>query len=198
MMNIYKKLSTYWIAKFTVVLIVVLFSNRSVAQDSLAVYKLDSVHTARKAAIVAAIFPGGGHIYNQVYKTSEMKNKLWWKLPIVYGGLGTAIYFSVFNHQEFTFFHEERLNRLDANFTTELAYSDGQLKTLQEQYRTWRDYSIIAGLGVYLLQIVDANVEGHLMHFDISNELSLDVHPSVLFSQDKNMIFGGGIVISFR
>ncbi len=197
-MNIYKKLSTYWIAKSILILLVVLSSAPSFAQDSLAVYKLDSVHSARKSAIVAAIIPGGGHIYNQIYKTSDMKNKLWWKLPIVYGGLGAAVYFTVFNHQEYTFFHNERLNRLDPNFATNLAYSDGQLKTLQEQYRAWRDYSIIAGLGVYLLQLVDANVEGHLMHFDISNELSLDAHPSLMFSQDKNMIFGGGIVISFR
>ncbi len=58
-------------------------------------------------------------------------------------------------------------------------YSSDQLKVIQEDYRRWRDLSVISFIGIYLLQLVDANVEGHLIHFDNSNDLSLDLFPFI-------------------
>ena len=58
-----------------------------------------------------------------------------------------------------------------------ILYSSEQLKLIQNEYRRLRDFSIISFLGVYLLQIIDANVEAHLFLFDISDNLSINFKP---------------------
>jgi hypothetical protein len=108
----------------------------------------------------------------------HLKNRLWWKLPIIYGGLGTTTYLIKFNHQEFRAIKDERLSRQDGNSAVNyITYSSGQLKLIQSQYRRLRDFSIISFLGVYLLQIIDANVEANLFLFDISDNLSINFKP---------------------
>jgi hypothetical protein len=123
------------------------------------------------------------------------KNKLWWKLPIIYGGIGGGVYMTGFNHSEFKAFKQERINRLDANYDylsgNFSLYSTGQLAEIQEQYRKWRDMSVIATLGFYLLQIIDANVEAHLMHFDTSNDLTWHIRPTFLMPQLSTEICTG-------
>jgi hypothetical protein len=42
---------------------------------------------------------------------------------------------------------------------------------------------------IYVLQIVDATVDGHLFYFDISDDLSLNIQPNVL--PQKNQTFAG-------
>ncbi|MFT6783903.1 MAG: hypothetical protein ACJA1A_003845 [Saprospiraceae bacterium] len=159
---------------------------------------VDTIHTPKKATICSAVFPGAGQVYNQIYKLPEMKNNLWWKLPIVYGGLGYTSYLIAFNQGQFNYFHQERLNRLDASYVSPTSYSDSQLQTLQEQYRGWRDYAIIATVGVYLLQIVDAKVEAHLMHFDVSDDLSLDIGPFSSYAIVNRQPIGASLVFSFK
>ncbi|CAG5084825.1 DUF5683 domain-containing protein [Parvicella tangerina] len=151
-------------------------------KDSLKQLKLDSVHKPKISLVASAIFPGMGQIYNQVYKVKGQRNNLWWKLPVIYGGVGTSIYFVYTNQQSYRSFRNERINRLDDNYvSTDYAYlSDSQLKVYQDQYDRWRNLSIIGGLGIYLLQLIDANVEGHLMHFDTSDDLSFRLQPDVL------------------
>ncbi len=151
-------------------------------KDSLEQLKLDSVHKPKVALIASAIFPSGGQIYNQIYKVKGQRNSLWWKLPIIYGGVGASTYFIISNHQFYRSFKNERIARLDdAYVSTEYAYlSDNQLKVYQDQYERWRNLSVIGGLAVYLLQVIDANVEGHLMHFDTSDDLTFRFQPNVL------------------
>jgi hypothetical protein len=145
----------------------------------------DSVHSPKTATIMAAILPSAGHIYNHFKRLPHHKNKLWWKLPIIYGGIGGGIYLTGFNHGEFKAFKQERINRLNPDYdylTGDFSlYSTGQLAEIQEQYRKWRDMSVIATLGFYLLQLIDANVEAHLMHFDTGNDLSWHFRP-ILYS----------------
>ncbi|MCB9197136.1 MAG: hypothetical protein H6600_01660 [Flavobacteriales bacterium] len=156
------------------------FSAQDKGQDSITNFeKVDSAHNPKVSLIASAIFPGAGQIYNQLYKIKGQKSNLWWKLPIIYGGVGVAGYFIYTNHSYYKDFHNERLARLDdAYVSTNFAYlSDSQLKVYQDQYERWRNLSIIGGLGVYLLQVIDANVEGHLMHFDTSDDLSFQLIP---------------------
>lgn len=158
------------------------FLGQSTKKDSLDKIKLDSVHKPKVSLITSVIFPGGGQIYNQFYKVKGQKNNLWWKLPIIYGGLGASGYFIVTNHQNYKMFKNERIARLDDAYvsTTFSSLSDEQLKVYQYQYERWRNLSAIAALGVYLLQVIDANVEGHLMHFDVSDDLTFRLQPGAL------------------
>lgn len=174
------------------------FSQEQSKKDSVAQYRLDSIHKPKVSLIASAILPGGGQIYNQIYKTTGQRNHLWWKLPIIYGGLGTTVYMTISNNFYYKTFKGERIARLDDSYvsTTYAALSDSQLKVYQDQYDRWRNLSIIGGLGIYLLQMIDANVEGHLMHFDTSDELSLSWRPT-LISLANSSVAGFSFRISF-
>lgn len=161
--------------------------------------EVDTAHSPKIATILSGVIPSSGLIYNQVYKVAGQKSTLWWKLPIIYGGLGAMTYLAVTNHQEYRMFKDERLARLDANYqSTDLAFlSDSQLKVYQDQYDRWRNLSIIGGLLVYTLQLIDANVEAHLMHFDTSDNLSFNWKPTVNVL-GNSAAYGVSLRISFK
>jgi len=147
----------------------------SQSSDSTTNVEVDTSHTARKATILSAVIPGAGQIYNNLHRPITQKNRLWWKLPIIYGGLGASTYMYFENQKTFKEYRNLRLELLEGNTT--IPYSDQQLSSIEEQYRKWRDLSIISGLAVYLLNVIDANVEGTLLHFDNSDDLSLNISP---------------------
>lgn len=129
-----------------------------------------TVHSPQKAALYSAVLPGSGQIYNRKF----------WKLPIVYGGIGASTFFIIRNHQNYRQYRNEYLYRINngVNGDEELSiYSDANLLTLQDQYRRWRDLSVVVLFAVYVLQIVDATVDAHLMQFDVSDNLSLRFNP---------------------
>lgn len=129
---------------------------------------------SKNATNLACIFPGSGHLYNNKNKPENLHSRLWWKLPIIYGGLASSAYLTYFNNNEFRLIRNERLSRLNNPASYLIQYSDTQLKYLQEDYRRYRDISIIAFLGVYFLQVIDANVESNIFQFDTDDKLSLD------------------------
>ncbi len=130
-----------------------------------------------KAAIMSACLPGLGQIYN----------RKWWKVPIVYAGLGGIGYLSYSNYSEYrSYLHAYEfktgdlpdgvtLNEYEAALASR--YAEGQLQTYKESYR--RDFELYTILTVawYGLNIIDAIVDGHLYTYDISDDLSLNVDP---------------------
>jgi hypothetical protein len=70
---------------------------------------LDNDKFTYRSTILSSIVPGCGQINNNKIKPINLHNRLWWKLPIIYGGLGTATYLIKFNHQEFITIKNERL-----------------------------------------------------------------------------------------
>ena len=170
------------------------------AQKELDKTALDSIHSPKKATLFSAVIPGSGQIYNNFYRPKSTHSNLWWKLPIIYGGLGASVYYAVEYNKIFKEFYNERKNRLNPDYTPQLypQYTSEQLYPEQERFRKYRDYSIIAGILVYTLNIIDANVEGNLLHFDISDDLSLQVSPKVFSLQTKQNIAGVGVMLRFR
>ncbi len=124
----------------------------------------------------SAILPGLGQAYN----------KKFWKIPIVYAGLATTGYFAVNNHREFKRYKNAYIMRVDGDSSTidEFAgtFSDGQLLTKTDEFRRSRDFFYILTAGVYLLNIVDAAVDAHFFHFDVSDNLSLRVEPQFQYN----------------
>ena len=90
----------------TFFLIVFVF-NFSLAQDDVKV-----VNPAKKATNLACIIPGSGHLYNNQNRPENTHSRVWWKLPIIYGGLAASGYFTYFNQNEFKLIRNERLSRL--------------------------------------------------------------------------------------
>lgn len=116
-----------------------------------------------KAAFYSAILPGLGQAYNGSY----------WKIPIAYGGIGTGIYFYLQNDKQYDKYrdaYKARLAGKEDEFQDRIS-TDG-LRRAQEFYQKNKEISILVTLGVYVLNIIDANVEAHLRQFNVNEDLS--------------------------
>ena len=126
-----------------------------------------------KAAFYSAILPGLGQAYNKKY----------WKIPIVYGAMGTSIYFYLDNNKKYHRYRDAYKRRLAGFTDDEFSYLDnGRLIQAQRFYQRNRDLSmLITGL-FYILNIVDANVDAHLLQFNVNDNLSVnpEVYPNEL------------------
>lgn len=129
-------------------------------------------HSPLKATLFSTAVPGLGQIYNRKY----------WKAPIAWGGLGVAIWFVVDNNKNYQHFKDAYLEALDGNNPYEGRYSSNQLRSISDQYRRWRDLSYVATGLVYLLNIMDAAVDGYFVTFDVSEDLSLGIRPFTDFA----------------
>lgn len=146
----------------------------------------------KRAAIMSALVPGLGQIYNKKY----------WKLPIVYAGLGTAGFFVGYNRywwQEYKTAYIRDTNTTDGDVS--IYFSQGasldQLRGAADQHRTWMEYSGLAFAAVYALQIVDAAVDAHLFYFDVSEDLSMRVQPTLQYAQNREPIHGLSLHFTF-
>lgn len=143
-----------------------------------------------KAAFYSAIFPGMGQIYNKKY----------WKAPIVWGAMGTSIYFYLDNNSEYKRFRrafKQRESGLQDEFTqddgTEIISRDG-LVNAQKILRQNRDLSLLATIILYTLQIVEASVNAHLIQFNTSDNLSF--RPIII--QDRFSLDAPTVGMSFK
>ena len=160
----------------TLIFLLIIITNNNFAQNS------DSLKKNKfsfKSTFFSSVIPGSGQVHNNIIRSNTTKNRLWWKLPLIYGGLGTTLYLINFNNQEFNSIKNERLSRIDGNSPIYYAqYSENQLREIQDEYRRLRDLSVISLIGIYFLQVIDANVESHLFLFDISDNLTFRFKPS--------------------
>jgi len=130
----------------------------------------------------AACLPGSGQVIN----------KKIWKVPFVIGGLATSGWFIVDNTKQMNLFlkHWGYETDDDPNTSSTLTDNNGNpylVSDLEDGayfYRRNRDLSYLAFLGMYLLQIVDANVDSHMKFFDASEDLSWEVIPPHLSQTD--------------
>lgn len=128
-----------------------------------------------KAAFYSALVPGLGQAYNKKY----------WKIPIVYAGLGAGIYFYTWNNKKYHEFRDEYKRRLagteDPNHPIYGGLDNERLINGQKFHQRNRDLSALITAGIYILNIVDANVDAHLMQFNVNENLS--VSPDIYQNQ---------------
>ena len=154
-----------------------------------------------KATWLAVVFPGGGQIYNRKF----------WKLPIIYGGFAGCAYALAWNSKTYKDYSQAYLDIMDDNPNTNsfedllppnYSISQDQLKELlrkrKDTYRRYRDLSIFAFIGVYLISIVDAYVDAELSDFDITPDLSMRVEPTIMNSQFHSGSKSVGVQCSIR
>lgn len=136
------------------------------------------------------VFPGGGQIYNRKY----------WKLPIFYGGFLGCAYALTWNGQMLRDYSQAYLDIMDTDPNTKsyekmlpLGYDitgkEERFKTIfknkKNYFRKYRDMSIFAFAGVYMLAVIDAYVDAELSSFDISKDLSMSWGPTVIQQTPK-------------
>ncbi|MDX1428461.1 MAG: DUF5683 domain-containing protein [Salegentibacter mishustinae] len=129
-------------------------------------YKPYNALAPAKAAFYSAILPGLGQAYNGKY----------WKIPLVYAGIGTGVYFYINNDKQWNRYRDAYKDRLAGRkdeFEGEVEIGTEALIRAQEFYRRNKEISILVIAGFYVLNIIDANVNAHLQQFNVSEDLSL-------------------------
>jgi len=140
---------------------------------------------------LALIIPGAGQIYNHKY----------WKLPIVYGGFLGCMYALNWNGQMLSDYTQAYLDIMDEDPNTKsyekmlplgynIAGREERFKDIfkrkKNYYRKYRDMSIFAFAGVYLISVIDAYVDAELSSFDISRDLGLKWEPTKM-NEDNSL-----------
>lgn len=143
-----------------------------IANETLVKKEIDPLRPS-KAAFYSAVLPGLGQAYNKKY----------WKVPIVWGAIGAGVYFYVRNDKQFDRYRDAYKSRLagfkDDEFygsgTNPLISNDGLIRA-QQQFRRNKELSLLITFGLYALNIIDANVDAHLLQFNVDENLSFSPH----------------------
>lgn len=138
-----------------------------------------------RALWLGLVIPGAGQFYNRKY----------WKLPIVYGGFLGCVYALTWNSQMLQDYSQAYLDIVDTDPNTK-SYEKmlppnyditgkeerfkGIFKSKKDTFRRYRDLSLFAFGGVYLLSVIDAYVDAELSTFDLTRDLSLHILPTMI------------------
>jgi hypothetical protein len=139
--------------------------------------------TPAKAAFYSAILPGLGQAYNKKY----------WKIPLVYGAIGTSLYFYIDNNKKYHDYRDAYKRRLEGYNDDNYQFLDeSRLVAGQKFYQRNRDLSALFVVAFYALNIIDANVDAALIQFNVNERLSMrpEVYPNdITFRPNVGLTF---------
>ena len=173
-------------------------------------------HSPHRATIYAMVFPGLGQVYN----------RQWWKLPILYGGVGATVYGISWNSRnlkkyksayiDYSRYLEEKAKNPELpypenpswekvylggsveNFTSQQQMNfQTQLKNRKTNFKRNRDLLYIVMGGIYAIQIIDACVFAHFYDFEINEDLSLNVQPNSFYTPAAGGMVGLTLTLNF-
>ena len=139
--------------------------------DGMIRYKRDVYPNPGKATIYSILLPGLGQVYN-----GEA-----WKVPLYWGFMAGATHFLLLNNTNYKRYkriHNEATGEDAASYNTPI--SGETAKYYRDVFRRYRDYSIVALMGFYLLQVIDANVFAYMQDFEVNDDLSIQIRPTVI------------------
>jgi uncharacterized protein (DUF2164 family) len=133
----------------------------------------------KKAALRSAIAPGWGQAYNKTY----------WKMPIIYTGLGIASYFIMVNYAGYRQTYNAIKLRTDNDSTNNNRAilvrdfnfkkydvsnnSNADLIIIKQYFRRNLDISALSFLAIYSVQIIEASVGAHLYNFNMDDNFTV-------------------------
>jgi hypothetical protein len=136
------------------------------------------------------LLPGWGQLYNN----------RWWKVPIIYAGFGTFAAFIIGNNQGYLDYDRAVKCKGDPTCTDD-PYPDYNIEgviAIREEYRRYRDLSIILGGLWYVLQAVDSYVDAHLREFNVSEDLQAQLHPSLYIDPFRRNSLYTGVSLTLK
>ncbi|MBO7459465.1 MAG: hypothetical protein J6T53_00970 [Bacteroidales bacterium] len=172
------------------------------AQDTLILTQDDPVQTASiknshspKKATLLAFIPGAGQAYNHKY----------WKMPIVYAGFGVTTYFAITNGKDYRLYRDAYDYKMGIKtdvsqqaIDESAKYTEDNLITLRDYYRSNMELSWIITAAWYILQIIDANVDAHFFYYDVGDDLTLHVEPQFNTINEFNLGYGNNIGLTLK
>jgi hypothetical protein len=154
----------------------------------------------RVSTIRSAMVPGWGQINNRQY----------WKLPFIAGAFGVNIFFIIYNDTRYHYYkgYLQQATNQQATASTinvplynqDLArdYNVNQLNTIVSGYRRNRDGSYLLLAVVWAANIIDANVTAHLKTFDMTDDISLKIQPTITSPDMMSPVFGAKLTFAFK
>ena len=138
--------------------------------DGVVNYKRDIKGQAGKATLYSLLVPGLGQAYNGEY----------WKIPIYWGAIVGSYHYWAVNNKNY-----KRYKRIHNEATAEDSTYEGLIPAERALYyrntfRRFRDYSVVAIVGSYLLQVIDANVFSYMQDFEVNDDLSMSISPTLI------------------
>lgn len=147
--------------------------------DGVVCYKSDRKPLAGRATIYSILCPGLGQAYNGEY----------WKIPIYVGGLATAAHFYASNRINYIRYRDIYREVSQPGYSGDSPINATQAKYNRDAFRRYRDYSMLAIGIVYLLQIIDANVFCYMNDFEVSQDISMHIAPSITLPEGNSYAF---------
>ncbi|HZY39160.1 MAG TPA: DUF5683 domain-containing protein [Mucilaginibacter sp.] len=168
------------------------------------VYHPDSLHSPHKAVIHSLIVPGWGQIYNHQ----------WWKVPVIYGGLGLLMDAIIFNNTYYKeFLQLSKYREYGVTPTPGMPYyadailyqqqPDQAIYDANDGYRRNRDLCILGFAGAWGIQCIDAYIDAKFIHsYTVDDNLTMKIEPGVmnqpsLFAQTSTSSIIPGLKITF-
>ena len=154
----------------------------TISQDTTPAVPISKEHSPKKA-VMLSLLPGAGQVYNGQA----------WKIPIIYAGLGTLGYLAYNNYTQMVKFRDDYLNCVHNGYTHSqldgyASYPPESIGNMYQSYNKNFQLMVIISVGVYALNLVDAYVFGHLYDFQITDDLSMNLFPSI-----QTTISGSGV-----
>lgn len=195
----------------------VVFRKTPIVKTKMSVVKVSKPHSPALAWKLSMVLPGLGQIYNGQ----------WWKVPIIYGAIGGAIYGVQWNNRQYNNYKyafsdyveyinqvvpegQERVKVNDERWndvykqgsvkefsTSNEEWFKNALKNRKDSYKRNRDLTVILTVGVYALNIIDALVSAHFYDFDISDDLSMGFRPSFDYNAASGNSLGLACSVKF-
>ncbi|MBN1182718.1 MAG: hypothetical protein JXB49_10550 [Bacteroidales bacterium] len=155
-------------------------------------------HSPQRAALYSAVLPGLGQAYNKQY----------WKIPIIYAAGAGVVYFLLQYSEEYKTYYKAWSDYYDGNDYTnsqeDLYFWNkpgidevSSLRKLKDNARRWRDLDYIILGGVYLANVIEANVSAHFKNYDVDEDLSFHIQPTLIPSHSNSPNLGLRISINF-
>lgn len=136
------------------------------------------LQTPRKAVLRSAILPGWG----------QVRNKQWWKVPLVYGGFaGIGLVYNFYNVEFRGSVAESQFRKATPGGNRDIEFlfpeyqsiPDQQIFEINNFYRRNRDLSLYVGILFYGIHLADAYTSARLATFDVSDDLTFKLKPSI-------------------
>lgn len=155
-------------------------------KDAVRADSLQKAFSPKKATLRSAILPGWGQAYVGSHKQGSVIKK-YWKVPVVYGALGTAaavFFYNLSNYRDVRFAYAAKVqaSKMGATAVDSVNYfqikdylvkiDQQALRNYRDEFRSNIDYSVLAFILLWGLQVAEATVDAHLLTFDVSPDLS--------------------------
>lgn len=144
----------------------------------------------QRSALLSAIVPGMGQVYNKQY----------WKVPIIYVGLATFGHFINYNNNLYHAFRNAAISDSNGlgNPFVDVSSSQTTLIRNRDSFRRNRDFLMILGSVFYLLNIVDAHVSAHLDEFNVNDDLTISIEPSMQNTVANSTAIGASLILRLK